>query len=144
MSNAFDEFFERLEKRIKMLEREIRKSFEEMFRGFASFPETKMRVPEYSETIEPLYTIRDLGDRIVVYIDLPYLAEGSVDIRFEGRVMHISAKLRESIKLDNWSRRYRGIEVHEYRASIELPIEPKPEKTKIRSRKGIVEITIYK
>lgn len=143
MSEFFEEFFEKLEKRLKVLEREIMRGVEEMFKNIA-IPEAPRRVFEFSESIEPLYTIRDLGDRIVVYIDLPYAAEGTIDVKFEGRTMYITAKLRESIKLDTWSRRFRGIEIQEYKAVIDLPIEPKPEKTSIKTRKNVVEITIYK
>jgi HSP20 family molecular chaperone IbpA len=142
MSEFFDEFFEKLEKRLRMLERDIMRSVEELFKNI-NIPEYR-RTLEISETVEPLYTIKDLGDRIVVYIDLPYVAEGTIDVKFEGRTMYIYAKLKESVKLDRFSRRFRGLEVQEYRVTIELPLEPKPDKTKIRTRKGIVEITIYK
>ncbi|MCC6016404.1 MAG: hypothetical protein LM582_05105 [Desulfurococcaceae archaeon] len=142
MSEFFDEFFEKLEKRLRMLERDIMRSVEELFKNI-NIPEYR-RTLEISETVEPLYTIKDLGDRIVVYIDLPYVAEGAIDVKFEGRTMYIYAKLKESVKLDRFSRRFRGLEVQEYRVAIELPLEPKPDKTKIRIRKGIVEITIYK
>jgi HSP20 family molecular chaperone IbpA len=142
MSEFFDEFFEKLEKRLRMLERDIMRSVEELFKNI-NIPEYR-RTLEISETVEPLYTIKDLGDRIVVYIDLPYVAEGTIDVKFEGRTMYIYAKLKESVKLDRFSRRFRGLEVQEYRVAIELPLEPKPDKTKIRTRKGIVEITIYK
>jgi HSP20 family molecular chaperone IbpA len=142
MSEFFDEFFEKLEKRLRMLERDIMRSVEELFKNI-NIPEYR-RTLEISETVEPLYTIKDLGDRIVVYIDLPYVAEGTIDVKFEGRTMYIYAKLKESVKLDRFSRRFRGLEIQEYRVAIELPLEPKPDKTKIRTRKGIVEITIYK
>jgi HSP20 family molecular chaperone IbpA len=142
MSEFFDEFFEKLEKRLRMLERDIMRSVEEVFKNI-NIPEYR-RTLEISETVEPLYTIKDLGDRIVIYIDLPYVAEGTIDVKFEGRTMYIYAKLKESVKLDRLSRRFRGLEVQEYRVAIELPLEPKPDKTKIRTRKGIVEITIYK
>uniref|UniRef100_A0A7C5TGY8 Hsp20/alpha crystallin family protein n=1 Tax=Ignisphaera aggregans TaxID=334771 RepID=A0A7C5TGY8_9CREN len=142
MSDFLDEFFEKLEKRLRMLERDIMKSVEEVFKNI-NIPEFR-RTPEISETVEPLYTIKDLGDRIVIYIDLPYVAEGTIDVKFEDRTMYIYAKLKESVKLDRLSRRFRGVEVQEYRAAIELPLEPKPDKTKIRTRKGVVEITIYK
>jgi len=142
MSEFFDEFFEKLEKRLRMLERDIMRSVEEVFKNI-NIPEYR-RTLEISETVEPLYTIKDLGDRIVIYIDLPYVAEGTIDVKFEGRTMYIYAKLKESVKLDRLSRRFRGVEVQEYRVAIELPLEPKPDKTKIRTRKGIVEITIYK
>jgi HSP20 family molecular chaperone IbpA len=142
MSEFFDEFFEKLEKRLRMLERDIMRSVEELFKNI-NIPEYR-RTLEISETVEPLYTIKDLGDRIVIYIDLPYVAEGTIDVKFEGRTMYIYAKLKESVKLDRLSRRFRGLEVQEYRVAIELPLEPKPDKTKIRTRKGIVEITIYK
>jgi HSP20 family molecular chaperone IbpA len=142
MSGFFDEFFEKLEKRLRMLERDIMRSVEEVFKNI-NIPEYR-RTLEISETVEPLYTIKDLGDRIVIYIDLPYVAEGTIDVKFEGRTMYIYAKLKESVKLDRLSRRFRGVEVQEYRVAIELPLEPKPDKTKIRTRKGIVEITIYK
>ena len=79
-----------------------------------------------------------------MYIDLPFASEGTIDVKFEGRRMNVYAKLKSAIKLGEWSDRYRGIEVKEYRAAIDLPFEPKPDRTRVRVRKGVAEIVIYK
>lgn len=145
MSEGFDEFLKKLERRLREVENEFRREFERIFQSIerheSRFTE---RWSVYGEVIEPLYTIRDVGDRIIVYIDLPFASEGTIDVRFEGRRMNVYAKLKSSIKLGEWSERYRGIEVKEYRTSIDLPFEPKPDKTRVRVRKGIAEIIIYK
>ncbi len=151
MSDVIDELFKRFEKRLKDIEsemiREVQRISREIERTF-----TSIRKPWYSyevsgihgETIEPLYTIRDLGDRIVIYLDLPYSATGSLDIKFSGNIMYISAKLKSKINLENWSSRYRGIEVSEYKTAITLPFTPDPNNVKIRAKKGVVEIVIFK
>ena len=144
MGDVYDEFIDRIERRLRRIEDEIRRSFEDLFKSFREEMAFHRRPSVYGEYLEPLYTVKDLGDRIVIYIDLPYAAEGSIDVKFEGRRMYVYAKLREKLKLDEWSRRHRGLEVTEYRAAIDLPIEPRPEKTSVRTRKGVVEITIYK
>jgi len=151
MSDVIDEFFKRFEKRLKDLEsemiREVQRISREIERTFTSIkqPWYSYEAPRiHGETIEPLYTMRDLGDRIVIYLDLPYSATGTLDVKFSGNIMYISAKLKSKINLEDWSNRYRGVEVSEYKTAITLPFTPDPNNVKIRAKKGVVEIVIFK
>ncbi|WP_440059335.1 Hsp20/alpha crystallin family protein [Thermogladius sp. 4427co] len=141
MSDFIDEFFKRVERRLREIEdefrREIRRIAEEV-RGEHSYK------PFYSETIEPLYSMRDLGDRVIVYVDLPYASEGDIEVLFEENRLRIKALLKSKIDVGKWSERYRGVEVKQYSLVIPLPFHPKKENTRIRVRKGVLEITIYK
>ncbi|MEZ0394115.1 MAG: hypothetical protein ABWK00_03615 [Desulfurococcaceae archaeon] len=141
MSDFFDELFRRIERRFREIEDELRREVERVAReALGSAP----RPSRYSDVIEPLYTVRDLGDRLVVHVDLPHAAGDSVEVWFEGRTMNVRARLKAPIDVGRWSRGYRGVEVRGYRASISLPFEPRPERTRLRIRGDVLEVTIYK
>ncbi|MEM2529143.1 MAG: hypothetical protein QXF17_05015 [Ignisphaera sp.] len=142
MEDEFSRLFDRIEKRLRRIEDQLLRDVEETLKRVLEIP--ARRVPIYGESIEPLYTVRDFGDRIVIYVDLPGSSEGTIDVKFEDRKTYVTAKLREAIELGKIFGRYRDIEVREYSLVIDLPFEPRPEKTKVRSRKGVIEITLYR
>jgi HSP20 family protein len=143
MSDSVDEFFKRLERKLREMEESIRKDVEKLLSESRSEAGTT-RIKTFGEVMEPLYTMRDMGDRLIIYVDLPYASEGTIDVRFEDNKMIISAELKKTLSLNNWSERYKGIEVKQYRTVIDLPFSPNPEKTKVRVKKGVVEVTIFK
>ncbi len=144
MSDSIDEFFKRLEKKLREIEESIRKDVEKLLSESRSEVMGPTKIKTLGEVVEPLYTMRDMGDRLVIYVDLPYASEGTIDVRFEDNKMIISAELKKALSLNNWSERYKGIEVKQYKTVIDLPFSPNPEKTKIRVKKGVVEVTIFK
>ena len=139
-----DEFFRKLEKKLREIEEDFKKDVEKLLRELRPEETSPARIKGVGEVVEPLYTVRDLGDRLVVYVDLPYASEGTIDIKFEGRKMLISAGLKKTLNLRDWSERYEGVEVKQYKTVIDLPFEPDPKKTKIRVKKGVAEVTIFK
>jgi len=58
--------------------------------------------------------------------------------------MYVKTVLRSSLDAGKWSERYRGVELKEYCPVVTLPVEPRPEKTKIRIKKGVLEVIVYK
>jgi len=144
MSDSIDEFFKRLEKKLREIEESIRKDVEKLLSESRSEVTGPTKIKTLGEVVEPLYTMRDMGDRLVIYVDLPYASEGTIDVRFEDNKMIISAELKKALSLNNWSERYKGIEVKQYKTVIDLPFSPNPEKTRIRVKKGVVEVTIFK
>jgi len=143
MSDSIDEFFKKLEKKLREMEESIRKDVEKLLSESRS-EAGPTRIKTFGEVMEPLYTMRDMGDRLIIYVDLPYASEGTIDVRFEDNKMIISAELKKTLSLNNWSERYKGIEVKQYKTVIDLPFSPNPEKTKVRVKKGVVEVTIFK
>lgn len=139
-----DEFFRKLEKKLREIEEDFKKDVKKLLNELRSEETSTTKIKGVGEVVEPLYTMRDLGDRLVVYVDLPYASEGTIDVKFEGRKMLISAGLKKTLKLKDWSERYEGIEVKQYKTVIDLPFEPDPKKAKIRVKKGVAEITIFK
>jgi len=144
VSESMDEFFRKLEKKLREIEEDFKKDVEKLLRELRPEETSPARIKGVGEVVEPLYTVRDLGDRLVVYVDLPYASEGTIDIKFEGRKMLISAGLKKTLNLRDWSERYEGVEVKQYKTVIDLPFEPDPKKTKIRVKKGVAEVTIFK
>jgi HSP20 family molecular chaperone IbpA len=114
MSDSVDEFFKRLERKLREMEESIRKDVEKLLSESRSEAGTT-RIKTFGEVMEPLYTMRDMGDRLIIYVDLPYASEGTIDVRFEDNKMIISAELKKTLSLNNWSERYKGIEVKQYK-----------------------------
>lgn len=137
----FEEFFKKLERRVREIENAIRRDIEETLRYF-SRDEYGPRM--YSDTVEPLYSMRDLGDRLVIHIDLPLAEEGKVNVWFEGNRMYLRAEIAKKLQREGLYESYRGVDVREYRLVITLPFAPRPEDTSIRVKKGVLEVVIYK
>lgn len=136
-----DRLFKRIEKAMREIEEAVTREVE---RAIKELKHEEREVRVFAESIEPLYTMRDLGDRIVIYVDIPYADTEKVNVWFEDNVMYVKAKLRSRLDIGKWSERYRGVEVEEYNLSITLPIRPRPEKTTIRVKRGVLEVVIYK
>lgn len=137
----FEEFFKKLERRMREIENAIRRDIEETLK-FIGRDEHGPR--PYSDTVEPLYSIRDLGDRLVIHIDLPFAEEGKVNVWFEGNKMYLRAEIAKKLHRKDLYESYRGVDLREYRLVITLPFAPRPEDTNIRVKKGVLEVVIYK
>jgi HSP20 family molecular chaperone IbpA len=120
MSDSVDEFFKRLERKLREMEESIRRDVEKLLSGSRS-EAGPTRIKTFGEVMEPLYTMRDMGDRLIIYVDLPYASERTIDVRFEDNKMIISAELKKTLSLNNWSERHKGIEVKQYKTVIDPP-----------------------
>ncbi len=141
MSGSVDEFFKKVEKKFKELEDSMKQIIESALNEIRS---ERLETPYFAESVEPLYTMKDLGDRLVIHVDIPYCSEGNIDVLFEDSKMRIHAALKSKLDVSEWSERYRGIEVKEYNLVISLPFKPQPDKVKTRVKRGVLEIIIYK
>ncbi len=147
----FDEInkmMRKLEKEFKELEdhimRALRDEVRKLYEDLASMERMFKPMWHHEGYLEPLYTIKDLGDRIVVYIDLPFAEESTIDVKFIDNKMVIRAKLKKNLSYSDWSTRFEGTSFSEYRTVIDLPIKVSPDRVKVRAKRGVVEITIFK
>ncbi|RLG74430.1 MAG: hypothetical protein DRO14_05700, partial [Thermoprotei archaeon] len=84
------------------------------------------------------------GNAYIIYIDLPKVDEGSIDVRFKDNLVMIRAKLKEGLTLSNWSSRGSEVRFYEYREVIELPIRIDPEKVRVNVKRSRVQIIVPK
>jgi HSP20 family molecular chaperone IbpA len=75
---------------------------------------------------------------------LPKADEKTIDVRFQGNLMFLRAKLKEEVTFSGISGKGGETKFYEYREVIELPIVVDPNKVRIDVRKGIIRILIYK
>jgi len=136
-----DKLFRRIERAMREIEEAVTREVE---RAIRELKREEREVRAFAESIEPLYTVRDLGDRLVIHVDIPYADAEKVNVWFEENVMYVKAKLRSKLDVGKWSERYRGVEVEEYSLSVTLPVRSRPEKTSIRVRRGVLEVVVYK
>ena len=146
--DEISEMLKKFRKELRELEdyimRTIRDEVHRLYEDLVSMERMFRPMWHHEGYLEPLYSIKDLSDRIIVYIDLPYAEEGSIDVKFVDNKMIIKARLKDRLSYSGWSTRFERITFNEYRTVIDLPIMIDPNKIKIRSRKGLVEITIFK
>ncbi len=146
--DEIDKMMKKLERGFKELEdhimRALRDEVRKLYEDLASMERMFRPMWHHEGYLEPLYAIKDLGDRIVVYIDLPFAEESTIDVKFVDDKMVIRAKLKKSLSYSDWSTRFEGTSFSEYRTVIDLPIKASPERVKVRAKRGVVEITIFK
>ncbi|HID80278.1 MAG TPA: Hsp20/alpha crystallin family protein [Ignisphaera sp.] len=146
--DEISEMLRRFRREFKELEDYIMKTLRDevyrLYEDLASIERMFRPMWHHEGYLEPLYSVKDLGDRIVVYIDLPYAEEGSIDVKFVDNKMIIKARLKDQLSYSGWGTRFERMTFNEYRTVIDLPIVVDPNKIRIRSRKGLVEITIFK
>ena len=65
-------------------------------------------------------------------------------MKFIDNKMIIRAKLKRNLSYSDWSTRFEGTSFSEYRTVIDLPIKVSPDRVKVRAKRGVVEITIFK
>lgn len=148
LSEELDEFL----KRVRKIERKVREYIEEEMReALGSIREEYHSIDSLlnpSWTCEghlrPLYTIKDLGNAYVIYIDLPKADLSTIDVRFKDNLMIIRARLKEEFTIGRWSSRGSEVRFCEYREVINLPIKVDPNKVKVTTRGDRVQVIIDK
>lgn len=94
--------------------------------------------------LRPLYSIRDLGDRVEVLIDLPSADEATIEVRASGRRVSISARLRNEAVFSDWSGRGGEVVFTEFRDEITLPMEVSERPLAVDVRRGVVRVVFRK
>lgn len=94
--------------------------------------------------LKPLYSIRDLGDRLEILIDLPSADEASIEVRASGRRVSISARLRKETVFSDWSGRGGEVVFTEFRDEIILPTDVNEKPLTVDVRRGIVRVIFKK
>jgi len=140
--------FEKFWQKIREIERKMLESLrEEEERVLKELEEVRKALTpswSYEGYLRPLYTIRDLGDEYVLYIDLPNADQGSVDIKFKDNTILIRAKLKMQHRFSEWSGQGGETVFTEYRDVITLPFNIDPSCVSLRQRKGMIELRIKK
>ncbi len=150
--SEFDEEIRRMLKRMREIERRTREYIEDELRRVAEEIRSeiesveRMLSPSWSHNgyLRPLYSLRDEGSNYVLYIDLPRVDEGTIDVKFIGNKVVIRARLKEETRFTEWSGRGGEIKFNEYREVIELPITIDPSKVKVLTKKRVVKVIIPK
>lgn len=124
----------------ELIDEEIKKINEEV-QGFKSLMQ-----PSWSSNgvLKPLYTLKEAGNEYIVYIDLPRADEGSINVGFANNKIILKASLKKEVRFKDWSGVGSETSFKEYQEVIELPINIDPQKVRVRTKKGIVEIRISK
>jgi len=132
-------FEERINELFERLRREVRRFVEDIER----YMELEQPMWCYeTRSLEPLFTITETEDELIVTFDLPMVDKDSIEIHATEDSLELEAKLRHAIP----GPRYLGREVcfEKFRKVIKLPIKVDPHNAKARYKDGILEIRFPK
>ncbi len=143
--DEFEKLFRQFEKAMRSLQNFVAKRIREEIARLAeelSLTEIPRPLWHHEGYLEPLYSVKDLGDRIVIDIDLPCVDEGSIDVKFVGNRMMLVARLKRDLRYENWSSRAREITFREYRLTIDLPPDVDPSRARVKVIRNVVRVEI--
>ncbi len=128
MEEWFEESFRELRRELRRLLREVEQVFEPI-------------VDAESGEVEPLYEVVDVGDRILVRVDLPKVSKEAVEVSIVGRRLVVRAAMREPLRLCDVPY-YARCEVTGYKLELELPPDVDAEGAQASFRSGYLEVTL--
>ena len=126
-----------IEEEIRRMRREVRRLIREVESFFEPFIDA-----ERGE-VEPLYEVKDVGDRIVVRVDLPKASKESIEVLRSGNKLVVKAKMREPLRLCDVPY-YARCEVTGYKLELEIPPDVNTDEIKASFKSGMLEITLPK
>ncbi|RLI90338.1 MAG: hypothetical protein DRO65_02905 [Candidatus Altiarchaeales archaeon] len=94
--------------------------------------------------LEPLISIEDSADFLILTADLPKARKESIEVNIAANSIEIKAEMREEHKVKLWNSLRREISFTHYHKVIPLPLEIVPDKAKVRFINGILEIKLPK
>ena len=138
-----DEEIKKMMKKVDDFEKHVRELIrEELSRLHEELGESLETSWTSKGVLKPLYSVREEGKDYLIYVDMPNVDEGSIELKFVENKVVVTAKLRETLKLSDWPFRGEGTSFKEYQGIIELPFRIDPSKVSVRKRKGMLELRI--
>ena len=97
-----------------------------------------------SGVIEPLFSVIDVGDKIVIIIDMPGAVEGGIDIFLGEDSVRVDARIREEIARRAFSGTFFSVRASQYKGEFKLPYRIDPKGASVERRGSRVIITAPK
>ncbi len=96
------------------------------------------------ESFEPLTSVFETDDKIIVEIDLPLVKKEDINLRLvEGR-LELEASLSRFVKFQRWGTVQRNCEFKYFYKIMQLPSSVVSEGTKATFKKGILRVELTK
>ncbi len=133
--------FRRISEIVEEIRREIRRLLEDIERDL----ELNRPMWDYkSKSLEPLCTIEESENEVIVTFDLPMVDKNNIKINATEDTVEIEAQLKEGFKVEG--PRYLGEELRFtcFRKVLRLPSKVDPMKARASFRGGILEIRLPK
>ena len=97
-----------------------------------------------TRSLEPLFTIKETEDEIIVTFDLPMVDKNNIRINATEEMLEVNARLREEIRIEGLRCVEEGTSFTCFRKVLRLPTKVDPTKARARFRAGILEIRLAK
>jgi len=98
----------------------------------------------HNKSLEPLVHIEDMGDHLLVSMDLPYVKKENIEVHLTEDILEVSARMKRKYRFKNLGTIQRGIEFESFRKVIDLPVSVVPEDAKSVFKHGVLEIRLPK
>ncbi|MCS7386323.1 MAG: Hsp20/alpha crystallin family protein [archaeon GB-1867-005] len=131
MWKIFDEF-EKMRRRLERL-------FEEFYEEFE-----KPMWDYQSKCLEPLVSVKEIEDKVVVTIDLPCVDKNNIKIYATEDTLTVEATLKEAYRFERLGVVRKETSFEYFKKVIRLPAPVIPEKAKARFKRGILEVVLPK
>ena len=144
-----DDFYRRLNELVRKLYREL--SAGEGF-GFGESEYSSLMEELFRErmrmasngVIEPMISVIDRGDHLVVVVDLPGAKEGTVDIRLYEDHIEVSSEIDESLVREAFQGYFWASRIKRFRGSYTLPCPVDPSTARIEKKDSRILIYVKK
>lgn len=129
----------RIFREIDEMSRKIERMIDEIYEGI------ERPMWDYnSKCLEPLVSIKEFEDVIVVTIDLPCVSKDNIKIYATEDTLTVEAKLKEEYKIEKLGIIRREASFQYFKKVIGLPSPVIPEKARARFKAGILEVILPK
>ncbi len=113
MNDYFDDFIHEIRRRIREIENEL----EQMF-SLTTYPKDDLD----EEAIEPLATLSETPDMVVVSFDMPFVDQNSIEAKLlDNRHLMVKARIRKTIHSSKIDLTYPEMEFKNYKCILKLP-----------------------
>ena len=132
--NHIEEFFRELRREVRRLLEDIERTFE-------------LNKPMWdlsSRSLEPLCTIHETENEVVVTMDMPLVNKDSISINVTEDTLEVTAELREEVSLAIPGCSSREVRFRRFHKVIRLPVPVEPSGARARFRGGILEVRLPK
>ena len=96
------------------------------------------------ESLEPLTSVSETEDKVVIEIDLPLVSKDDVHLRLVDEGLEVEASLSRYVRLERWGTVQRSCEFKYLYKIVPLPSPVVSDEAKATFKKGILRVELRK
>lgn len=96
------------------------------------------------ESLEPLTSVSETEDKVIIEIDLPLVSEKDIRLRLIEEGLEVEASFSRCVRLEHWGTVQRSCEFKHFYKIMQLPSPTVSEGAKATFKKGILRVELRK